>query len=146
MEAKIEAKKLAKPDREEAYTAKIDENVSSRSLLTDEAAVQFYTDSLQRVANRFECKSGLWKCSLDSTYLQDVYNSLWYSLNLLDVKGYYLEVKNYTTAIYIREIDSLLNGQLAELETLYSDSLTIEMLGKVYVPGWKRNVRIYVLR
>ncbi|MFT6384524.1 MAG: hypothetical protein ACJAQR_001357 [Bacteroidia bacterium] len=111
-------------------TAKLDENVSSRSLSTDEAAVQYYTDSLQRIANRFEYKSELWKRSLDSTYLQDVYNSLWYSLNLLDAKGYYLEVKNYTTAIYIREIDSLLNGQLAELETLYSDSLPIEMLGK----------------
>lgn len=109
---------------------KLEENVSAKSLRTDEAAVQFYTDSLQRIVNRFEHQSELWKRSLDSTYLQDVYNSLWYSLNLLDAKGYYLEVKNYTTAIYIREIDSLLNGQLVELETLYSDSLPIEMLGK----------------
>lgn len=110
--------------------AKLDENVSSSSLRSDEAAVQFYTDSLDRLIARFEKSSALWRQALDSTYLQDVYNSLWYSLNLLNAKSYYLEVKNYTTALYIREIDSILNTELTELRTLYSDSLPIEMLGK----------------
>jgi hypothetical protein len=41
-----------------------------------------------------------------------------------------LEIKNYATAQHIREVDSLLNDELAELKSLYTDSIPIEMFGK----------------
>ena len=110
--------------------AKLDENSSSKSLFSDKDAVQNFTDSLERLTQRFEVKTALWKRALDSTYLQNVYNSLWQSLNLLGAKSYYLEIKNYATAQHIREVDSLLNDELAELKSLYTDSIPIEMFGK----------------
>ena len=109
---------------------KLEGNSSSKTLRSDKDAVKFLTDSLERITTRFQQKSALWSKSLDSTYLQDVYNGLWYTRGLLDAKSYYLEVKNYSTAVYIREVDSILNEELANLKRLYTDSLPIEMLGK----------------
>ncbi len=105
-----------------------DEYVPDEDL--DLKVIQHWLDSLQQEKNILTTVLGEWNLKTKQPTLQSISYALGMTDHLVDVNNSYFQQKTVANIEYVREVDSLSVRELTRLETLYSDSLPVDMLSK----------------
>lgn len=110
------------------------EKLSSKSsempYLSDKETVKYLTDSLGVLVKNFETEKAAWVRAVDSSFLQSLIDTLSFNKYLYRIRNVYVEYQDFELNNFIAEIDTIIHGNNAALNAIYSDSLPIEMLSK----------------
>ncbi len=130
---KIDSKIEKLASQNESLDTKIEKmssKVSNRNFDNDSIAVKYLTDSLATLINAFKLDKKKWIRATDSTSLQPLIDTMLHSRFLYRMRNVYVEYQDYEINGYISEIDSLLLPNITAMNSIYLDSLPIEMLSK----------------
>ena len=111
-------------------TEKLSDKSSEKSFYADTVAVKYLTDSLTILVQNFKIEKQIWVKATDSTFLQPLIDTMLYSMYLYRIRNLYVEYQDYELNNDLFIIDSTLIVNNAKMNSIYLDSLPIEMLSK----------------
>jgi len=114
----------------ETKIEKLSNKVSEESFVNDTTTVKYLSDSLSVLVDLFKVQKIIWSRATDSTSLQPLVNSIMHSKFLFRIRNMYVEYQDYEISEYIEESDSLLKINKVIMNSIYLDSLPIEMMSK----------------
>jgi|GEM_PF-2505343 len=135
---KIESRNEKLTSKSESIEGKIEKlsHISSKTeFKKDVETVKYLTDSLSALVKVFKNEERKWKIARDSTFLQPLIDTMLYSSYLFRIRNMYIEYQDYELNSDLEVIDSTLIANNKAMNSIYIDSLPIEMVSKELMNG-----------